>query len=452
MKVRCSTYWANDPIYYKIKNKINKKVKNLKKKIKKCKKGEKIKNYKKIFFKYNEIIIKKKELKELKKILENKESEKEMLELVKEEIKKIKKEIKTKIKEIKNKLKKKKKEKVIMEIIMGVGGEESAIFISNLKKMYERYIEKMKWKKKIISENKTILGGYKELIILIKGINVYKNLKFESGVHRVQRSPKTENKGKVHTSTCRVAIYKKKKNKEIKIKESDLKIETFKSSGAGGQHVNKTNSAIRIKHLPTNIVVECQKERSQHKNKKYALNIIKNKILINKNKKKVENINKMKKKLFGEGERVEKIRTYNYKENRITDHRFKININNLNEIMEGKFYKIIKIIKKNVKKKKKNKWNIFFKNNFKTKKILKKIKENKKNILEIYSGNFYIINSLNKKKKIFKNLITDIINNKTKNQNLKKKLKIKYKNKIKNKIKNIKKIKNEIIILNKKNS
>ncbi len=242
-----------------------------------------------------------------------------------------------------------KTEKIIMEMKIGVGGEESALFISDLKKMYEKYFEIMKWEKKIISENKTNIRACKEFIIMIKGRGVYKNLKYESGVHRVQRNPKTDNKDKIHTSTCRIAVYKKKKIIKNNIKKTELKVETFKSSGAGGQHVNKTNSAVRLKHIPTNIIVECQKERSQHKNKKHALKIMQLKINEFKNTKKNNENKSIKKKLFGFGERVEKIRTYNYKNNTVIDHRFKIKMK-LNVIMNGKLKKFIKKIKNVIKK------------------------------------------------------------------------------------------------------
>ncbi len=245
--------------------------------------------------------------------------------------------------------KKKKTKKKIMEIKTGVGGEESALFISDLKKMYEKYFEKMKWKKKTISENITNMKACKELIIIIKGKNIYKNLKYESGVHRVQRNPKTDNKDKIHTSTCRIAVYKKKKIIKNNIKKSELKIETFKSSGAGGQHVNKTNSAIRLKHIPTNIVVECQKERSQHKNKKHALKILQLKINEFENKKQNNKNRYIKKKLLGGGCRVEKIRTYNYKSNTVIDHRSKIKMK-LDVIMDGNLKKLIWKIKNVIKK------------------------------------------------------------------------------------------------------
>lgn len=217
--------------------------------------------------------------------------------------------------------------------------------------MYERYIDKKGWIKKIISKSENSSGGLKDIKIEIEGKKVYKKLMYESGVHRVQRSPKTESKGRIHTSTCKVAVYKKYIKNSNDIKSKDLKVETFKSSGAGGQHVNKTNSAVRIKHLPTNIVVECQKERSQHKNKKHALILIKNKINKKTEDENLKKISFKKRFLFGGGERVEKIRTYNYKNNRIKDHRFNFILNNLQDIMNGGFNKIIKKIKSYVKKK-----------------------------------------------------------------------------------------------------
>ncbi|QND78576.1 Peptide chain release factor 1 [Candidatus Nasuia deltocephalinicola] len=245
-----------------------------------------------------------------------------------------------------------KDEKILIEIKCGVGGDESSLFVSDLKRMYEKYIDKKGWIKKIISKSESSSGGLKEITIEIEGKKVYKKLMFESGVHRVQRLPKTESKGRMHTSTCRVAVYKKYlKHLKDDIKYKDLKVETFKSSGAGGQHVNKTNSAVRIKHLPTNTVVECQKERSQHKNKKHALILIKSKIDKKAKDENLKKINFKRKMLFGGGERVEKIRTYNYKNNRIKDHRFNFILNDLQDIMNGGFNKIVKKIKSYVKKK-----------------------------------------------------------------------------------------------------
>ncbi|WP_320412284.1 PCRF domain-containing protein [Candidatus Nasuia deltocephalinicola] len=340
MKSPLLYHWANDP-RLKLKDKIKKYIKKYK--IKNLK-NNKFKKFLKI---YNNIKKCKNDIKDLKKIISQ---DKEIYNLATEEIdykKKYIKNLKILIKKIFKK--NKKTEKIIMEIKIGVGGEESAFFISDLKKMYEKYFEKMKWKKKIISETTTNMKACKESIIIIKGKNIYKNLKYESGVHRVQREPKTENKGKIHTSTCRVAVYKKKKKIKNKIKKSELKIETFKSSGAGGQHVNKTNSAVRLRHIPTNIIVECQKERSQHKNKKHALKVMQLKINEFKNIKKNNKSNIIKKKLLGKGKRVEKIRTYNYKNNTVIDHRFKIKIK-LDIIMNGKLKKLIQKIKNVIKK------------------------------------------------------------------------------------------------------
>ncbi|WP_320414763.1 PCRF domain-containing protein [Candidatus Nasuia deltocephalinicola] len=327
----------------KIQNKIKKYIKKYK--IKNLK-NSKFKKFLKI---YKDIKKYKNDINDLKKIILQ---DKDIYNLAMEEINYKKKHIKNLKYLIKKIFKKKKKtEKITMEIKIGVGGEESALFILDLKKMYEKYFEKMKWKKKIISENITNIKSCKEFIIMIKGKDIYKNLKYESGVHRVQRNPKTDNKGKIHTSTCRVAVYKNEKNEKNDIKKSELKIETFKSSGAGGQHVNKTNSAIRLKHIPTNIIVECQKERSQHKNKKHALKIMQLKINELKNKEKNNKNRYIKKKLLGIGKRVEKIRTYNYKNNTIIDHRFKIKMK-LNVIMSGKLKKLIKKIKNVIKKNK----------------------------------------------------------------------------------------------------
>lgn len=251
---------------------------------------------------------------------------------------------------------KKKMDRIIIEIRNGVGGDEASLFASDLKKMYEKFLEKNKVKKRIISIVKTNIGGYKEIVFLIKGRKIYNDLKYESGVHRVQRLPKTESKGRIHTSTCKIAVYKSKKKKNVLINKKDLKIETFKSSGSGGQHVNKTNSAVRIKHLPTNIVVECQKERSQHKNKKYALELIRVKILEKISENDLFKKRKEKKSLLGLGNRNEKIRTYKYKENILIDHRFKFTINKLSIIMNGG----LKILLNNIKKYLKNKNSLKF--------------------------------------------------------------------------------------------
>ncbi len=227
---------------------------------------------------------------------------------------------------------------VYLEIYAGTGGHEASLFVGDLFKMYIKYCELMNWKVELINVNSTDLnGGYKEIIMKIIGKNVYGKLKFESGGHRVQRIPITESQGRVHTSTCIVAVIPDIPSKNLLvIRNEDIKIDTFRSSGAGGQHVNTTDSAVRITHLPTKIVVECQQERSQHKNKSKALEVLKARIysykLEEKNKKKI----KEKKKLLGTGYRNDRNRTYNFTQNRVTDHRINLTIYSLNEILNGK--------------------------------------------------------------------------------------------------------------------
>ncbi|BBA84871.1 peptide chain release factor-like protein [endosymbiont of Pachyrhynchus infernalis] len=229
----------------------------------------------------------------------------------------------------------------LIEIKSGTGGYESSLFIKDLLKMYIKYSNKKMWDTEIINrniENKEC----KNVILKINNNESYNLLKFESGGHRVQRIPKTESQGRIHTSTCIVAVIpitNEEKNKNINL--NDLKIDTFKSSGSGGQHVNTTDSAVRITHIPTKLVVECQDERSQHKNKEKALSILKCKLYILKeNQKKIEN-NLLKKKLLGSGNRSDRIRTYNFINNRVTDHRIFLNINKLKEILNGNLDLII---------------------------------------------------------------------------------------------------------------
>ncbi|WP_339044962.1 peptide chain release factor 1 [Candidatus Zinderia endosymbiont of Aphrophora alni] len=239
-------------------------------------------------------------------------------------------------------LKKKKKNNIFLEIRAGVGGAESSLFVYDLLRMYTRFSEKNNWKYEIISFSHSEKGGYKEIIIRIIGNNVYSLLKFESGVHRVQRIPNTETQGRIHTSTCSVVILPEDEEiKDIIINNSDIRIDTFKASGAGGQHVNKTDSAVRIFHFPTKITVECQNSRSQHKNKSSALKILSIKIKKIKIKKKQIKNSKTRKLLIGTGDRSEKIRTYNFPQNRITDHRINLTFYNLNHILDGNLEKLI---------------------------------------------------------------------------------------------------------------
>lgn len=210
---------------------------------------------------------------------------------------------------------------VIVEIRGGAGGEESALFSAVLFRMYSMYAEKHGYRVEVINANETELGGYKEISFMIEGEGAYSRFKYESGVHRVQRVPETESQGRVHTSTTTVAVLPEAEDVELEIDPSDLKIDTFRSSGAGGQHINKTSSAIRITHIPTGTVVECQDERSQYKNKDKALKVLKSRLLKEKQDKQASEIAADRKSQVGTGDRSERIRTYNYPQGRLTDHR-----------------------------------------------------------------------------------------------------------------------------------
>ncbi|QJC31141.1 peptide chain release factor 1 [Enterobacteriaceae endosymbiont of Macroplea mutica] len=236
-----------------------------------------------------------------------------------------------------------------LEIRSGSGGKEAAIFVSDISRMYMRYAESKKWEIDIIHIHYGEHGGYKEIIIKIIGYNAYGTLKFESGGHRVQRVPETESQGRIHTSTCIIAVLPELLKKEIPIiNTQDLKIDTFRSSGAGGQHVNTTDSAIRITHLPTGIVVACQDERSQHKNKSKALAVLASRITTMEQAKRNKNTAFKKKTLLGSGDRSDRIRTYNYIQKRVTDHRINLTIYRLEEIMNGKLDMLIEPIKKTI--------------------------------------------------------------------------------------------------------
>jgi peptide chain release factor 1 len=231
---------------------------------------------------------------------------------------------------------------VFLEIRAGTGGDEAAIFSGDLYRMYSRYAELQKWKLEIITERQGEHGGFKEIIVRIEGKKVYERLKFESGAHRVQRVPETETQGRIHTSACTVAIMPELEEvDEIDIKKSDLRIDTFRASGSGGQHVNKTDSAIRITHIPSNIVVECQDERSQHKNKARAMSLLQAKLLDQAQTAQQQEESDARRKLVGSGDRSEKIRTYNYPQGRVTDHRIKLTLYNLSEIMAGDLGSVI---------------------------------------------------------------------------------------------------------------
>ena len=224
---------------------------------------------------------------------------------------------------------------VIIEIRGGAGGDEAALFSGVLFRMYSMYAESKGWKSEILNCNETQLGGYKEISFMISGEGAYSRLKFESGVHRVQRVPETEAQGRVHTSTVTVAVLPEAEEVEIEINPSDLQIDTYRSGGAGGQHVNKTESAIRITHLPTGVVVECQDERSQYKNKDKAMKVLRSRLLEAKREEQNTALAEERRSQVGTGDRSERIRTYNYPQNRLTDHRIGLTIYRLDSILNG---------------------------------------------------------------------------------------------------------------------
>ena len=230
---------------------------------------------------------------------------------------------------------------VIVEIRGGAGGEESALFSAVLFRMYSMYSEKHGYRVEVINANETELGGYKEISFMIEGEGAYSRFKYESGVHRVQRVPETESQGRVHTSTTTVAVLPEAEDVELEIDPSDLKIDTFRSSGAGGQHINKTSSAIRITHIPTGTVVECQDERSQYKNKDKALKVLKSRLLKEKQDKQASEIAADRKSQVGTGDRSERIRTYNYPQGRLTDHRIGLTLYKLEDILNGNLDEVI---------------------------------------------------------------------------------------------------------------
>ncbi|MFN3976719.1 MAG: peptide chain release factor 1 [Aquificaceae bacterium] len=291
--------------------------------------------------------------KKYKKILSDLQQAKELLkneelrELAKEEVEKLTKELEKVERDIRILLLPKDprdSKNVILEIRAGVGGEEAALFVADLLHMYQKFAEEKGWKFSILSANKTGLGGYKEVIVLIEGEGAYSKLKFESGVHRVQRVPATEAGGRIHTSTATVAVLPETDETEIQIDPKDLKIETFRASGAGGQYVNTTETAVRITHLPTGITVSCQDERSQFQNRQKALKILYARLKDFFERQKEEELARERRQQVGTGERSEKIRTYNFPQNRVTDHRINLTLYRLQDVLEGKLDEIIQAL------------------------------------------------------------------------------------------------------------
>ena len=277
-------------------------------------------------------------------ILSEAGSDKELKELAEEELKLAKENIEIFGEELKILLLPKDpndEKNVIVEIRGGAGGEEAALFAGSLFRMYSMYAESRRWNIEVVNMNETELGGFKEISFMIEGSGAYSRFKYESGVHRVQRVPDTETQGRIHTSTVTVAVLPEAEEVELEINPADLKIDTFRSSGAGGQHINKTSSAIRVTHIPTGTVVECQDERSQFKNKDKALKILRARLLDEKQREHDEAIASDRKSQVGTGDRSERIRTYNYPQGRVTDHRIGLTLYKLEQMLNGDIDEVV---------------------------------------------------------------------------------------------------------------
>ena len=282
-------------------------------------------------------------------ILENEqlrtnEQDPELKEMINEELELLnqkKDKVKDSFQELLNPEDPRNKKNIIVEIRAGAGGEEAALFVSDLFRMYSRFAERNHWKVEVMNSNPTEIGGFKEIIFGISGKNVFGSLKQERGVHRVQRIPVTESGGRIHTSTITVAILPEAEEIEMEINNNELKIDRFRSTGPGGQSVNTTDSAVRITHLPTGIVVTCQDEKSQHKNKAKAMKILRARLLDRIQGEHNKEIEQQRRKQVGTGDRSERIRTYNFPQNRVTDHRINVNFYNLEDILDGNLFDII---------------------------------------------------------------------------------------------------------------
>ncbi len=294
--------------------------------------------------KYNEIL---KKIKEDQIILSETEDE-EIIELAGEEIQTLEKKREQLLNRIKDALSPANAEdnkNAVLEIRAGTGGEEAGLFAADLLRMYVKYAENQGWKFEILNSSRTGMSGYREVISLISGENVYGQMKFESGIHRVQRVPVTEASGRIHTSAVSVAVLPEREEVEVEVNPEELVVDFYSASGPGGQHVNKSSTAVRIKHIPSGIVVACQDERSQHQNREKAMKILRTKLFEYEKEKKENEIRSKRKQMIGSGDRSEKIRTYNFPQNRITDHRINYTKYNLDSFLDGKIGDLIESLK-----------------------------------------------------------------------------------------------------------
>lgn len=306
----------------------------------------------KVVLKYIEYKNVAKEIEENLKML-TEEKDVEFKKLINEELERLKEKkenLKTKLQELMFPKDPYDKKDIIVEIRAGAGGDEAALFVGDLFRMYTHFAENNRWKIEVMSSNSTGIGGFKEIIFNVAGKEVYGKLKYESGVHRVQRIPITESNGRIHTSTVTVAILPEAEEVEVNINPNDLRIDTFHSTGHGGQSVNTTDSAIRITHLPTGLVISCQDEKSQFKNKAKALMVLRARLLDKMEREKHDEIAQKRKSQVGTGDRSERIRTYNFPQNRITDHRIGLTLHNLEEVLDGNLNDLIIILSEKLKK------------------------------------------------------------------------------------------------------
>ena len=293
------------------------------------------------------------EIQENEEILKT-EKDNDLIKMSEDELKKLQKELSKLEPEVNNEINPpdpRDSRDTIIEIRAGTGGEEAALFAADLFRMYTKYAEKNNWQPILIDSSASANGGFKDVTFEINGENVYRYMKYESGVHRVQRIPTTEKAGRIHTSTASVAVLPHAEETDVVIRPQDLKFDVFRSGGPGGQNVNKTESAIRVTHLPTGLVVKCQDEKSQHKNKEKALNVLRSRLLAAQMEKKEFDDRAMRKEQIGTADRSEKIRTYNFAQNRVTDHRIKQSWQDLDGILEGHIENIIEALRKELEKK-----------------------------------------------------------------------------------------------------